>query len=106
MKQLRTILTVVILLAGVALGVLFALQNKQPVPLDLLFFTFSPRSLALWLLVAFALGGLAGLLVSSLYMLRSRASLGSTRRDLARARTELERARSTESRSTEIKVGE
>ena len=90
MKQLRTLLYILILLAGLALGVLFALQNTQAVPLDLLIYTFSPRSLALWVLSAFALGGIAGLLMSSIYMLRSRAALGSSRRQLARTRTELE----------------
>jgi putative membrane protein len=106
MKKLRTILTVIVLVAAVALGVLFALQNTQAVPLDLLFFSFAPRSMALWLLVAFALGGLAGLLVSSFYLLRSRAALGSARRQLARAQSELEQGRRTEIRSTEIKVSE
>lgn len=103
MKQLRTIFSILILLAGIALGVLFALQNKQPVPLDLLIFTFAPRSLALWVLGAFALGGIAGLLVSSIYMLRSRAALGSSRRQLTRARTELELEKG---RGTELKVGD
>ena len=93
MKQLRTILTIIILLAFVALGVLFALQNKQAVPLDLLVFNFAPRSLALWVLLAFALGGLGGLLVSWVYLLRSRAALGATRRQLAHSRTELEQLR-------------
>lgn len=95
MKLLRTILTILVVLAGVALGVLFALQNTQPVPLDLLFFTFSPRSIALWVLLAFALGGLAGLLASSAYMLRSRAVLASTRRQLTRVKAELEQLKST-----------
>ena len=95
MKLLRTILTILVLLAAVALGVLFALQNTQPVGLDLLFFTFSPRSIALWVLVSFALGGLAGLLASSAYMLRSRATLASTRRQLTRVKTELEQLKST-----------
>jgi uncharacterized membrane protein YciS (DUF1049 family) len=101
MKRLRTILTVIVLVAAVALGVLFALQNKQAVPLDLLLFSFAPRSLALWLLVAFAFGGLAGLLVSSVYLLRARAVLGSARRQLARAQSELERVRSTGTKVSE-----
>ena len=96
MKQLRNIFSVLILLVGLVLGVLFALQNTQAVPLDVLVYTFAPRSLALWILLAFALGGIAGLLVSSIYMLRSRAALGASRRQLARARTELERERSTD----------
>jgi uncharacterized membrane protein YciS (DUF1049 family) len=108
MKQLRTIFTVLILLAGVAVGVMFALQNKQAVPLDMLVFTFAPRSLALWILAAFALGGLAGLLISWLYLLRARASLGSARRQLARTRAELEQVRSAnmQPRSTELTVSE
>ncbi len=93
MKKLRNILSVIIVLACVALGVLFALQNKQAVPLDLLFFSFAPRSLALWVLGSFVLGGLAGLLVSWVYLLRSRASLASSRRQLARVRVELEQLR-------------
>lgn len=96
MKLLRTLITVLILLAFVAIGVLFALQNKQAVPLDLLIFSFSPRSLALWILVSFGLGGLAGLLVSSLYMLRSRTALGATRRRLVRTEAELAQLRSKE----------
>jgi putative membrane protein len=103
MKQLRTVFYILILLAGVGLGVLFALQNKQPVPLDLLVYTLEPRSLALWVLGAFAVGGLAGLLVSSVYMLRSRAALGSSRRQLARTRTELEQEKV---RSTDLTVSD
>jgi len=108
MKQLRTIFTVLILLAGIALGVMFALQNKQAVPLDMLVVTFPPRSLALWILAAFALGGLAGLLISWIYLLRARAALGSSRRQLARTRAELEQLRSAnvQARSTELTVGE
>ena len=108
MKQLRTLFTVLILLAGIALGVMFALQNKQAVPLDVLVFTFAPRSLALWILVSFALGGLAGLLVSWLYLLRARAALGASRRQLVRTRAELEELRgaNAQPRSTELTVGD
>ncbi|MEE4144544.1 MAG: LapA family protein [Halieaceae bacterium] len=108
MKQLRTLFTVLVLLAGIALGVMFALQNKQAVPLDMLVFTFAPRSLALWVLVAFALGGLAGLLVSWFYLLRARAALGSSRRQLARTRAELEQLRGASGQpgSTELTVSE
>jgi putative membrane protein len=96
MKRLRTLFSLVVLIAGIALGVLFALQNTQPVPLDILVFTFPPRSLALWVLVAFALGGVAGLLVSTVYMLRVRATLGSLRRQLARTRADLDQKRAAE----------
>lgn len=94
MKFLRNILTVLIILATVAVSVLFALQNKVPVPLDLLVYTFEPKTLALWVLSAFALGGVLGMLISSAILLRTRATLGSTRRQLARARAEAEQQHS------------
>tara|TARA_R110002049_G_scaffold72450_4_gene186837 strand:+ start:2957 stop:3268 length:312 start_codon:yes stop_codon:yes gene_type:complete len=89
MKLLAKFLTLLIVLAMLVIGVLFALQNKEPVPLDLLVYTFAPQSLALWVLCAFALGGLLGLLVSSLYLMRMRASLAVSKRELGKARTAL-----------------
>ena len=93
MKFLRKLLTVVIILAALALGMLFALQNKTAVPLDLLVYTFEPRSLALWVLSAFAIGGILGMLACSAFMLRQQASLGSAKRQLARSRAEVGKLR-------------
>ena len=87
---MRRILTVLLAVAAIFVGVLFALQNKAPVPLDMLVYTFAPRSLALWVLLAFALGGGAGLLVSSAILLRGRTALANCRRQLAKARQELQ----------------
>jgi putative membrane protein len=89
MKAFRKLLTLVIVLATIAVGVLFALQNKAPVPLDLLVYTFNPKSLALWVLASLALGGLLGLLASSAIVLRLRTSLASANRKLAKATAEL-----------------
>ena len=60
MKLLRNLLTIFVVLATLGMGVLFALQNKTAVPLDLLVYTLGPQSLALWVLGAFALGGVLG----------------------------------------------
>jgi uncharacterized membrane protein YciS (DUF1049 family) len=97
MKFLRNLFTVAIVLATVAVGVLFALQNKMPVPLDLLVYTFEPRSLALWVLAAFAVGGVLGMLISSVILVRMQASLASVKRQLARARAEADKLRDNES---------
>jgi putative membrane protein len=78
----------------IVVGVLFALQNKSPVPLDLLVYTFEPKSLALWVLGAFALGGVLGMVVSSFILVRMRASLGSSKRQLDKVRTEVSQLRS------------
>lgn len=93
MKLLRNLLTVLVLLATLGVGVLFALQNEIPIPLDLLVYTFEPRSLALWILLAFALGGLLGMLVSSVILVRTRASLGSCKRQLEKAQVEVRKLR-------------
>ena len=96
MKFLRNLFTVVIVLATVAVGVLFALQNKMPVPLDLLVYTFEPRSLALWVLAAFAVGGVLGMLISSVILVRMQASLATVKRQLAKARAEADKLRDNE----------
>lgn len=93
MKLLRNLLYIAIVVAMAGLGVLFALQNEMPVPLDLLVVTFEPRSLALWLLIAFALGGILGMLMSSALVVRTRAALSSANRQLTRNRAELDKLR-------------
>jgi len=93
MKFLRKLFAILVLLAMLGVGVLFALQNTAPVPLDLLVYTFEPRSLALWILLAFALGGVLGMAASSLIILRTRASLNARNRQLDRARDEVSKLR-------------
>tara|TARA_R110002049_G_scaffold141636_8_gene303369 strand:+ start:3477 stop:3785 length:309 start_codon:yes stop_codon:yes gene_type:complete len=93
MKRLRTLLTVIVVLAMLAASVLFALQNETAVPLDLLVYTFAPQSLALWVLVAFALGGVLGMIVSSVILLRTRASLSACKKQLDSAREEASKLR-------------
>ncbi|GAB5451752.1 MAG: hypothetical protein Hals2KO_20800 [Halioglobus sp.] len=93
MKLLRKLITLLLVLAMIGVGTLFALQNQAPVPLDVLVYTFSPQSLALWVLGAFALGGVVGMLVSSAIMVRLRASLGASRRQLEKTRLELAKLR-------------
>ncbi len=93
MNVLRKVVALLVILAMVAVGVLFALQNHQPVGLDLLVHEFAPRSLALWLLAALALGGVLGLLASSVIILRLRGGLAVTRRKLDKTKLELDRLR-------------
>ena len=95
MKQLRTLVTILVVVAKLASCVLFAGQNEGPVPLDRVVYTFSARSLALWILLAFALGGVLGMFVSSVILVRTRAALGACKRQLNRAQDELSKLRAT-----------
>ena len=94
MKLARKLLTVLIVVVTLIAGVLFALQNTALVPLDLLVYTFGPQSIALWILVAFVLGGLLGLIASAAILVRTQVTLGSCRRQLDRTLTELSKLRS------------
>jgi putative membrane protein len=94
MKHLRKLLTIVVVLATLFVSVLFALQNEAAVPLSVLVYTFEPQSVALWVLLAFVIGGALGMIVSSVILVRTRASLGSCRRQLDRALQELRNQRS------------
>jgi putative membrane protein len=96
MGFMRNLLALLVAAAMAGLGVLFALQNPEPIALDILIMKLPPRSLALWVLLALALGGLLGLALSSFAMLRLRARLATARRQFARVQAELERQRSTE----------
>jgi uncharacterized membrane protein YciS (DUF1049 family) len=93
-KFLATLLSVLILAAVTGSGILFALQNSTRVPLDVLVYTFEPHSVALWVLGAFAVGGVLGVLMSSGLIWRKRAALLTSERQLKRAREDLAQLRS------------
>ena len=78
----------------IGVGMLFSLGNDMQVPLDLMIYTFEPKSLALWVLLAFALGGVLGIMASTLILFRTRARLNATKRQLDRAREEVSKLRS------------
>ena len=93
MKLLRNLLYILFILAMAAVGGFFAMQNGTPVPLDLLVITLEPRSIALWILLAFALGGVLGMVASSFIIMRTRATLNARNRQLDRARDEVSKLR-------------
>ncbi|GAB5412766.1 MAG: hypothetical protein Cons2KO_03690 [Congregibacter sp.] len=93
MSFLKNLIGLLLAAAMAGVGVLFALQNADPVPLDVLFMILPPRSIALWVLGALAIGGVLGLLLSSFAVLRLRARLMSARRQIASAQAEAEQLR-------------
>lgn len=89
MRWIRRLLVIIVLLLVLAFGLLFSLQNGARVPLDLLVAQLQERPLAVWLLVAFALGGVAGMVVSSVALVRLQASRFRLRRRLEACEKEL-----------------
>lgn len=82
MRWIRRLLIGILLLLVLAFGLLFSLQNGQSVPLDLVAMRLSERPLAVWLLAAFVLGGLAGLAAGSLALITLQANRYRLRRRL------------------------
>ncbi|MFT5481443.1 MAG: putative membrane protein [Halieaceae bacterium] len=96
MELLRKLLALLVILTMLVLGVLFAVQNTHTVPLDLLVITLPERSVALWVLLAFAAGSVIGMLASAGIVLRLRKNLYTTRGQLKRKNSELDKLRSSD----------
>ena len=90
MKFLRNMLFFVLLGAVLILGVWFAMENPAAVPLDLLVVQLSARSIALWVLLAFAIGGVVGMCINIALVVRLKAALMLSNRRLEEARQEAE----------------
>jgi putative membrane protein len=80
MRLLRQCLTVLFSLFALVAGGLFALQNTQSVPLDLLLFQLPEQSIAIWLLLALSVGVLLGLGAGSLIALRRATTIRGLRK--------------------------
>lgn len=93
MGWLRSLLIILILLATIAAGALFALQNTTPVALDLLLIQLPERTLALWVLLALALGIVLGLLSGGLLLLTLKARLRVIQRQADKLALEVDRLR-------------
>ena len=93
MKWLRFVILAICTSAMLLIGALLAIQNSEVVPLDLLFVTFRPRSIALWVLSALVVGALLGMVLSGLLALRLKARLARTRRKLEATQSEVDQLR-------------
>ena len=96
MQLLTRLLSLLVLFGVLLVGMLFALQNTATVPLDLLFLQLSARSVALWVLLAFGVGAILGMLASSGVVLRLRKDLFTTRSELQRKAAEVDKLRAGE----------
>jgi lipopolysaccharide assembly protein A len=81
----------------VVAGALFTIQNEATVPLDLLVVQLPARSVALWVIVAFIVGGLVGLGLSILTIVRLKGESILLRRRLQRGKNSQARLRQHES---------
>lgn len=93
LKWIKRLSALALLLAVLVFGVFFTLQNTQPIALDLLFIVLPEQYLALWVLSAFAVGGVVGVIVSSLAIVQLRGRQLSLKRQIQRQEKELDTLR-------------
>jgi len=84
MQLIRRGLMLVTGIGAVALGGLFTLQNTETVPLDLLVVQLPPQAIAIWILLAMAVGILLGLLSGTLLLIGRSAELRRLRKQYDR----------------------
>ncbi len=94
MRWIWRLLIILLLLGVLVLGLLFSIQNAADVPVDLLVLQTTPRPLATWLIVAFVLGGILGLLAGSVALLRMQAQQMQLKRRLGSCEKELAQLKS------------
>lgn len=80
MKWLIRIFVVILLVAIFFWGMLFTSENTTQVALNLVFWQSNPASMSLWVILGFAAGGLLGLTLSILLLIKLKARLHRTQR--------------------------
>ncbi|MDY7115128.1 LapA family protein [Halomonas sp. SSL-5] len=93
MRWLKGLILAIILLAVVLVGILFAVNNREALPLNLIWLELPPASLSVWLLASLAFGVILGMLAMSGVYLRLRALLTRAQRHNQQQRKELDKLR-------------
>ncbi len=89
MRLLKRLIFALLLLVVLAFGVLFSIQNGQKAGLDLLLVQLPEQRIALWVFLAFALGGLLGLVAGSMAWARLKGRVMLLQRRLDKQEQEL-----------------
>lgn len=93
MRWLKGLILAIILLAVLLVGILFAVNNREALPLNLIWIELPPASLSVWLLASLTAGVLLGMLAMSGVYLRLRALLTRAQRHNQQQRKELDKLR-------------
>ncbi|GKW49462.1 LapA family protein [Halomonas sp. NCCP-2165] len=93
MRWIKGVILAVILILVLLVGILFAVNNQQAVPLNLIWLDLPPASLSVWLLAALTCGVLLGMLAMSGVYLRLRTRLTRAQRHNQQQRKELDQLR-------------
>lgn len=105
MSLIKRWLGFLVLLCVLLFGIFFSVQNDTPVPLDLLMLQLPEQAVALWILLAFALGGILGLAITSVTVMRLRSRNALLQRRLDKRQQELNQLKTADFKPGLIKAG-
>ncbi len=105
LKWLYRIIGALILFTLLVIGVFFAVRNPQLIRLDFVIWQSPEFSIALYLILAFALGAIVALVSSSVVILRSDRNVRLLKKRLTKTQTELDDLRK-DSITKELDVSE
>ena len=95
MRWIKTLLILILCIAFLFCGWTFATLNTEQVSIDLFFMALPEASLSLWLMASFVLGGIIGVVVSSMVVMMLKLKLQGAQRKIAAANKELDQLRTT-----------
>ena len=93
MAGLQKILIILLVLVLVLLALVFSLNNQMAVSLNFLLFETQPHGVAVWIIMAFVVGALVGVLMTMLATVRNSVSRRTLQKRLDRAEQALEKSR-------------
>ncbi|SFM20670.1 LapA family protein [Marinobacter zhejiangensis] len=94
MAGLQKVLIILLVLVLVLVALVFSLNNQVAVPLNFLVFETQPHGIAVWIIMAFVLGALSGILITVLSTVRTSVSRRQLQKRLTRAERALEDSKS------------
>jgi len=99
MAGLQKILIILLVLVLVLLALVFSLNNQMAVSLNFLLFETQPHGVAVWIIMAFVIGALVGVLMTMLATVRTSVSRRTLKMRLDRAEQALEKSRAQNDRT-------
>ena len=88
MSKLKALIIALIGIVVVVLGILFTVHNSEQIHVDFIVFTSPMASVALWLTLAFFVGGVVGILLSSVRIATLKGRLHRVQKKLNAAQAE------------------
>ncbi|MBS8241408.1 LapA family protein [Marinobacter lipolyticus] len=99
MAGLQKILIILLVLLLVLVALVFSLNNQMAVSLNFLVYETQPHGVAVWIIMAFVLGALVGVVITMLATFRATVSRRNLQKQLARTEQALEKSRAENDRT-------